>query len=1086
MKCILIITALLFTTLTSLAARDPEGRLLRFPATGNGLIAFSYAGDLYTVPLEGGNASRITSHNGYEVFPKFSPDGRTIAFTAQYDGNTEVYTIPAEGGEPKRLTYTATLDRDNIGDRMGPNNIVMGWTTDGKNVVFRSRWYSFSGMRAHLFTVPAVGGELSQIPTSEGGFCSYSPDGQYLALNRMFREFRTWKYYKGGQADDIWVNKLGTTQLENITAGEGDNAQDIFPMWIGTDIYFISDRDSIMNLFRYDTGTKKTEKMTRFDTYDIKFPSAWGEYIVFENGGYIYSFNTRNRELNKVEITLHEENLHARTRLMDVSAQAANYSLSPNGERVLVTSRGDVFSVPGTEGATYNMTRTPGIHEREAMWSPDGSQIAWFSDQTGEYQLYVMPYDNPSAARQITSFTDGYPDNLDWTPDSRGLYFTTEKRELWHAVPATGTARCVLQTPYSAIRSYDISPDGKWITYSTQAENRMDVVYLYSVDDNISYPVTSPWYDAQSGVFSDDGKYLFFTSARDFSASYSRVEWNASYNVSSYVFVLPLAKGTPDPTALKAVEYKPSEKSDTPPAPPAAPKGRKNDKAEPAAEKQVNVTVDLDGIVERASALPLDPGMYWLLAAVDGDLYFSTRRDIKKISLSDLKESPVVTGMPLAYAPKGKKMLLRDGEDLFIIGAPSWKKDKKVMLQDVRVFTDYPAEWNQIFNETWRVYRDHFYLPTMHGRDWEGIREKYEVLLPYVKHRHDLTYLIGEMISELNVGHCYVTSPSDTPAPERVKVGLLGARFGKDASGAFRVIRIYEGENWDKSLRSPFREGGVDIAQGDYIMEVDGVDCSSMKVIYEALIGKVDKTVALTVNSSPSRTGARTVYVRPIADEASLMYYEWVQENINKVNRASNGQIGYIHIPDMGIAGLDMFTKLFYTQLDKKALIIDDRMNGGGNVSPMILERLAREAYRMSMYRHGVNLPVPNESHSGPKVCLIDKYSMSDGDLFPYGFRKMGLGKLIGTRTWGGIVGISGSKPYLDGQDVRTPFFTSYSTDGEWIIEGHGVEPDIEVDINPFEDYLGNDAQLNKAIEVLLEELKSFEPLPGTPPDRKM
>ncbi len=1086
MKCRLIITALLFTTLTSLAARDPEGRLLRFPATGNGLIAFSYAGDLYTVPLEGGNASRITSHNGYEVFPKFSPDGRTIAFTAQYDGNTEVYTIPAEGGEPKRLTYTATLDRDNIGDRMGPNNIVMGWTTDGKNVVFRSRWYSFSGMRAHLFTVPAVGGELSQIPTSEGGFCSYSPDGQYLALNRMFREFRTWKYYKGGQADDIWVNKLGTTQLENITAGEGDNAQDIFPMWIGTDIYFISDRDSIMNLFRYDTGTKKTEKMTRFDTYDIKFPSAWGEYIVFENGGYIYSFNTRNRELNKVEITLHEENLHARTRLMDVSAQAANYSLSPNGERVLVTSRGDVFSVPGTEGATYNMTRTPGIHEREAMWSPDGSQIAWFSDQTGEYQLYVMPYDNPSAARQITSFTDGYPDNLDWTPDSRGLYFTTEKRELWHAVPATGTARCVLQTPYSAIRSYDISPDGKWITYSTQAENRMDVVYLYSVDDNISYPVTSPWYDTQSGVFSDDGKYLFFTSARDFSASYSRVEWNASYNVSSYVFVLPLAKGTPDPTALKAVEYKPSEKSDTPPAPPAAPKGRKNDKAEPAAEKQVNVTVDLDGIVERASALPLDPGMYWLLAAVDGDLYFSTRRDIKKISLSDLKESPVVTGMPLAYAPKGKKMLLRDGEDLFIIGAPSWKKDKKVMLQDVRVFTDYPAEWNQIFNETWRVYRDHFYLPTMHGRDWEGIREKYEVLLPYVKHRHDLTYLIGEMISELNVGHCYVTSPSDTPAPERVKVGLLGARFGKDASGAFRVIRIYEGENWDKSLRSPFREGGVDIAQGDYIMEVDGVDCSSMKVIYEALIGKVDKTVALTVNSSPSRTGARTVYVRPIADEASLMYYEWVQENINKVNRASNGQIDYIHIPDMGIAGLDMFTKLFYTQLDKKALIIDDRMNGGGNVSPMILERLAREAYRMSMYRHGVNLPVPNESHSGPKVCLIDKYSMSDGDLFPYGFRKMGLGKLIGTRTWGGIVGISGSKPYLDGQDVRTPFFTSYSTDGEWIIEGHGVEPDIEVDINPFEDYLGNDAQLNKAIEVLLEELKSFEPLPGTPPDRKM
>ncbi|HPJ82470.1 MAG TPA: PDZ domain-containing protein [Bacteroidales bacterium] len=1086
MKCRLILTVLLLTALTSLSARDQEGRLLRFPAVGNGVIAFSYAGDLYTVPLEGGNATRITSHIGYEVFPKFSPDGRTIAFTGQYDGNTEVYTIPAEGGEPLRLTYTAALDRDNIGDRMGPNNIVMGWTPDGQNIVLRSRWYSFSGMRAHLFTVPAEGGELSQIPTTEGGFCSFSPDGQYLALNRMFREFRTWKYYKGGQADDIWVNKLGTTQMENITAGEGDNAQDIFPMWIGADIYFISDRDSIMNLFRYNTGTKKTEKITRFDTYDIKFPAAGGDYITFENGGYVYLFHTKTGDLKKVDIRLNEENLNARTRLLDVAGQAAWYSLSPNGEQVLVTARGDVFSVPGTEGATYNLTRTPGVHEREACWSPDGSRIAWFSDQTGEYQLYVMPYDKSSEARKITSFTDGYPDNLSWAPDSKALYFTTEKRELWCANPETGTSRKILQTPFSTIRNYDISPDGKWITYATQAENRMSVVYLYSVDDNISYPVTSPWYDAQSGVFSDDGKYLFFTSARDFRANYSWVEWNATYNVSSYIFVLPLAKDTPDPTALKAVEYKPSEKSEIPAAPAAGQKGRKNDKAEPAVKKQITVTVDLDGIVERASALPLEPGTYQILAAVDGDLYFMTRREVKKISLSDLKESAVITGMPLAYAPKGKKMLLRDGDDLFVIGAPTWKKDKKVSMGDVRIFADYPAEWNQIFQETWRVYRDHFYLPTMHGRDWNGIREKYEALLPYVKHRHDLTYVIGEMISELNVGHCYVTSPSDTPAAERVKVGLLGARFSKDPSGAFRVVKIYEGENWDKSLRSPFHEGGVDISQGDYILEVDGVDCTPMKVIYEALVGKVDKTVALTVNSTPAKTGARTVYVKPIADEAPLVYYEWVQENINKVNRASNGQIGYIHIPDMGIAGLDMFTKLFYSQLDKKALIIDDRMNGGGNVSPIILERLAREAYRMSMYRNGMNLPVPNESHSGPKVCLIDKYSMSDGDLFPYGFRKMGLGKLIGTRTWGGIVGISGSKPYLDGQDVRTPFFTSYSTDGEWIIEGYGVEPDIEVDINPFEDYLGNDAQLNKAIEVLLEELKSYEPLPGTPPDRKM
>jgi tricorn protease len=1086
MKCKILTTFLLLSTFTIVQGTETEGRLLRFPAVGDGVIAFSYAGDLYTVPLEGGTASKLTTHIGYEMFPKFSPDGRTIAFTGQYDGNTEVYTIPAEGGIPKRLTYTATLDRDNIGDRMGPNNIVMGWTPNGKQVILRSRWYSFSGMRAHLFTVPAEGGELTQIPTTEGGFCSFSPDGQYLALNRMFREFRTWKYYKGGQADDIWIHKLGTTELENITDDEGAYAQNIFPMWVGEYIYFISDRDDVMNLFRYHTGRKVTEKVTHFDTYDIKFPSAWKETIVFENGGYIYTYATTTGKLEKVTIKLNDEGVYARTRLMDVSRSAWGFSLSPNGEQILLGARGDIFSVPGTEGVTYNLTRTPGVHERGAVWSPNGEQIAWFSDKSGEYQLYVMPYDNPENSRSLTQFTEGYPDNLTWAPDSKGLYFTTEKRELWYADPATGTSRKVLQTPYSGIMGYNISPDGKWITYSTQAENRVRVVYLYNVADNISYPVTTPWYDSYSSIFSDDGKYLFFSSSRDFRASYSRVEWNVSYNVSSYVFVLPLSKGTPDPTALKATEYKGTEENKTPPPAASAKKQAKNSKLPQEPEKSIAVKIDLDGIVERASALPLEAGMYQLLAAVDGDLYFSTRGEIKKISMSDLQVKPVTKGMALAYAPKGKKMLIREGRDLFVVGAPTWKSDKKVSLAEVKTFVDFRAEWEQIFHETWRVYRDHFYVSNMHGRDWEGIRKKYEVLLPYVRHRHDLTYLIGEMIGELNVGHCYVTSPSDTPEAERIKLGLLGARFAKDASGAFKITKIYEGENWDKSLRSPLREGGLDVKAGDYVLEVDGMDCADMATIYQALVGKADKTVALKVNSTPSQTGARTIYVKPIADESQLEYYEWVQNNIKKVNKASDGQIGYIHIPDMGMPGLDMFTKLFYTQLDKKALIIDDRMNGGGNVSPIILERLMREAYRMSMYRHGSNLPVPNETHIGPKVCLIDKYSMSDGDLFPYGFRKAGLGKLIGTRTWGGIVGISGSKRYLDGQDVRTPFFTSYSMDGEWIIEGYGVEPDIEVDINPFEDYLGNDAQLNKAIEVLLEELKYHKPAPATPADRIM
>lgn len=1049
-----------------------EARLLRFPAVGGDRIAFSYAGDLYTVSVDGGMAQKLTSHIGYEVFPKFSPDGKTIAFTGQYDGNTEVYSVPATGGAPVRLTYTATLDRDNIGDRMGPNNIVMGWTPDGKEIIFRTRWYTFSGLRGQVQHVPAEGGELRQLPTSEGGFCSYSPDGKQLAMNRMFREFRTWKYYRGGQADDIWIHKVGSTNLDNIT---NNPAQDIFPMWIGKEIYFLSDRDSIMNLFCYDTQSKAISKVTNFDTYDVKFPANSNEYIVFENGGYIYKYTVATRKTEKVSIQLQAEGVYARNQWVDASKRLSSISLSPDGSRMLVSGHGDLFSIPATDGATYNLTRTSGVHEREAAWSPDGKQIAYFSDATGEYQLYLAPYDNFAAAQAVTHFENGYPQGLGWSPDSKGLFFTTEKRDLYYVDATAKTVKRLLEFPYSGVRGYDISPDGKWLAYANEDVNRTSVVYLYEIATGVATPVTTTWYDSGSPIFSTDGKYLFFTSAREYRSQYSSVEWNTAYRVSSYVFVVPLAKDTPNPVAPKGSEYKVQAATAAPAEKPAEkPAGKNSGK------------VDLDGIVERAAALPLEAGMYQLLGAFDGDLYFGNYAEVKKMSLKDLKVSPVTKGRLSAFDPIAKKAVLVDKGAWYVVGAPSWKSDKKVDMSDVQVDVDYPQEWAQIFNETWRVFRDGFYLPTMHGRDWNFIHDKYAQLLPYVQHRHDLTYVIGEMISELNIGHSYVTSPASAPAAPRVKVGLLGAKFAKDKSGAFKVTHVFKGQNWDESLFSPLTQPGVEVKEGDFILAVDGVACQDMKVIHEALVGKVGKTVALKVNGNATDKGARIVYVKPVADESQLAYYEWVQNNIAKVEAASNGEIGYIHIPDMSTAGLDMFTKMFYSQLGKKALIIDDRMNGGGNVSPIILERLARKPYRMTMARNGRNSSIPEASHYGPKVCLIDKYSSSDGDLFPYSFRAMGLGKLIGKRTWGGIVGISGSKPYLDGQDVRTPFFTSYSTDGKWIVEGHGVDPDIEVDINPFEDFLGTDAQLIKAVEVLKEEMKAYKPLPDTPADRKM
>lgn len=1083
--------------LLPLFAQAEEARLLRFPSVGGDKIAFTYAGDLYTVSINGGDAKKLTSDIGYETFSRFSPDGKTIAFTGQYDGNTEVYLVPAEGGAPRRLTYTATLDRDDIGDRMGPNNIVMCWTPDGNSVVFRTRWYTFSGLRGLLYQAPVNGGDLVRIPTTEGGFCSYSQDGSLLAMNRMFREFRTWKYYRGGQADDIWINTVGTTKLENIT---NNDAQDIFPMWIGSKIFFLSDRDHIMNLFCYDTQNKQTSKLTNFDLYDCKFPSYSQDYIVFENGGYIYKYSVKENKCEKVEITLESDDLYARSKFSPAPGPGngfrmgrGGYELSPDGERVIAAVRGDILSVPATIGATYNLTPSSESQEREPVWSPDGKHIAYFSDKSGEYQVYILDPQAPETSTQLTDFKTGYPQGLSWTPDSKKLFFITEKKELLSLDIATKELKTIFKGDYSGVRGYEISSDGNWLTYATAAKNGTSVVYLCDLAQNKHYPVTTTWYDSSSPTFSADGKYLFFTSFRDFQSRYSFVEWNAAYTLSNYVFVIPLAKDTPNPTIIKGDEYSAakaengdSDKKDEPKGNGKdSKKGKASAKEAPAAKAAMKV--DIEGIIERTAVLPIPSGVSGLSGCLGDDLYFSDRGETKKISMKNMEIKPVTKSRILTSTPDGKKALISEKGSFYVVSTNNFKADKPVPTSDMKVLIDYPKEWEQIFNETWRIFRDNFYLENMHGKDWKAIHDKYAVLLPYVKHRQDLTYIIGEMISELNVGHSYVTT-GDAPRAERVKVGLLGGQFSKDASGYFKIEKIFKGEDWDETRRSPLNEPGLGISTGDYILSVNGISAKGLNTIYEPLVGKVGQIVALKVNKSASENGARTIYVKPIADETQLAYYEWVQNNIKKVEEASNGQIGYIHIPDMGSAGLDEFTKLFYTQLDKKALIIDDRMNGGGNVSPMIIERLQRVVYRMNMYRNGSIEPgtVPDATHHGPKVCLVDKYSSSDGDLFPYSFQKLGLGKVIGTRTWGGIVGISGSRSYVDGQDVRTPFFTSYSTEGEWIVENHGVDPDIVVDINPFEDYLGTDAQLNKAIEVLLEELKDYKPLPGVPAPRTM
>jgi len=1060
-----------------------EARLLRFPAINNDQIVFTYAGDLYSVDSEGGMARRLTSHEGYEMFPKFSPDGSAIAFTGQYDGNTEVFTIPSAGGTPKRLTHTATLGRDDIADRMGPNNIVMGWSPDGKSITYRSRKQSFNSFIGQLFSVPATGGISSELPLPTGGFCSWSPDGSKLAYNRIFREFRTWKYYKGGMADEIWIHDFATKETKAIT---DNGAQDIIPMWAGEEIYFLSDRDRTMNLFVHNTSSGETQKVTDFTEYDIKFPSLGKNFIVFENGGYIYKFSIASKQAEKVSIQIANENSFSRTGYVDASEFINDIDLAPGGERVILGARGEIYSVPAKNGITRNLTQTPGAHERDITWSPDGKYIAYVSDESGEYEVYMQKQDGSEKPVQLTSGSKSYLYQIRWSPDSKKILFSDRALTLKYVDITSKKVTLVKKSERAELRNFTWSPDSKWIAFTETDVNDFDVIYLYKLESGSIHPVTDNWYDSGNPAFSSDGKYLFFVSRRDFNPTYSNTEWNHSYSNMSKVYLVTLAADTPSPFAPENDEVKaePADESGSD----AADKKDKNGSSDEKSTK-----IDTENLNQRILSLPVQASNYGNLQAVKDRVYYSMRSSgrggsatMKMFDLKSKEETELGSGINFLISASGKKMLVSQRNQYSVIDLPQDEVTIKdpIDVSGMSVQVDYRKEWEQIFNESWRQMRDFFYVPNMHGLDWNAMQAKYSVLLPYVNHRNDLTYIIGEMIAELSVGHSYVLSGSQRPSPKRIQTGLLGAKISKHTSGFFRVDEILEGANWNNASRSPLTEIGVDVKEGEYITAVNGQSTSTLDDLYAALVNTAGKQVELSVNSAAQESGSRKVIVVPISNEAALYYYNWVQDNIKKVDEATNGQVGYIHIPDMGVNGLNQFARYFYPQLNKKGLIIDDRGNGGGNVSPMIIERLSREMTHAGIMR-GIpeGDPVPGQMMLGPKVLLINYASASDGDLFPYQFKQKKMGTVIGTRTWGGVVGIRGSLPFIDGGSLQKPEFAHYSaTESKWIIEGIGVEPDIYLDNDPAREYEGTDDQLNKAIEVIMGQLDQYTPVPPVPP----
>ena len=722
-----LISLLAAMALPSVADAAGEARLLRFPATNEKEIVFSYAGDLYRVPIQGGEAQRLTAFMGYEMFPRFSPDGQTIAFTGQYDGNTEVYTIPATGGEPLRVTYTATNSRDDLGDRMGPNNIVMTWTPDGQSIVYRNR--ISTGFDGRLYTVNKEGGLSEAIPLPEGGFCSYSPDGKKFAYNRVMREFRTWKYYKGGMADDIWVYDAAAKKVENITNNE---AQDIFPMWIGNEIYFLSDRDHTMNLFVYNTQTKQTSKVTNFTEYDCKFPSCYGKTIVFENGGYLYKLDANQKKAEKVNVTLAADNIFARTELKQGSDYITAASLSPKGERMVITARGEVFNVPTDKGVIKNLTRTPGAHEREAQWSPDGKSIVYISDQTGETELYLQPAEGGEAT-QLTKNNDTYIRSFEWSPDAQKIVYTDRKNRINLLDVATKQVTTLDQNPLGEARGVTFSPDSKWLTYSRTSENQVTRVYVYDIAGKKEHAVTDKWYDSSSPVFSTDGKYLVFTSNRDFNPIYSQTEWNHAYTNMGGIYLALLANDTPSPFLEQDDQLKEGG-------------------AEPAKKEEakgaVNVRIDFEGLSDRTVKLPLAGGRYANLYSDGEAVYYFGKGGTQRFDLKKQKEEKVADGR-MVIDPGSQKALFMKGNSLYVTDLPKGKTDlkKAVDLSNMQVPVDYPQEWAQIYDEAWRAFRDGFYLENMHGKDWKALKAKYAQLLPYVKTRLDLNYVIGELIA---------------------------------------------------------------------------------------------------------------------------------------------------------------------------------------------------------------------------------------------------------------------------------------------------------------------------------------------------
>jgi tricorn protease len=1083
-------TALLFAlALTTPAAAQVSARMFRYPDVSATQIAFVYAGDIWVAPKTGGTAQRLTTPLGEESFPRFSPDGTKIAYSANYDGNTDVYVIPMAGGTPTRVTHHP------MGDRL------VDWFPDGRSLLVATSMSSGRQRYSQFYRVPATGGLPERLAVPYGEFGAVSPDGRQIAYMPMSQDFRTWKRYRGGWAPDIWLFDLTTFASQNITLNDADDAQ---PMWHGRTLYFMSDRDIAQrhNIWKWDPDTRQTTEVTHFADFDITFPATGPSDIVFQAGGRLYLLDLTTEQTREVQVNVVTDLTSLRPRTVRTDSLIQHAAVSPGGQRAVVEARGELFSLPSQHGPVMNLTQTTGVAERFPAWSPDGSQVAYWSDRSGEYELYLRPAAG-GAERKLTSYGPGFRYQLYWSPDGKKIAFVDQTMTIRVFDMTSGQTARVDQGMFwyeVSLRSFrpSWSADSRWLAYDRDNLQRSSAIFLYDTRSGQSTQVTSGYYTDASPVFDPDGKYLYFFSNRTFQPVYSDVDNSWIYPNTTNIVAVSLRRDVPSPLAPRSDSD--SARADSSRAaggaPGAAPAGRpegrggaaRPDSTPPRPAAPAPVEIDTAGFERRLTVLPPAPGNYTDLRAVAGKVIFRRLRHAgvptgpTPIVYYDLKEREEKTILPnangLELSADGKKLLVvQDGRYAIIDVKADAKFEHPLRVAEMEMVVDPRAEWRQIFADAWRFNRDFFYDRTMHGVDWDAMRERYGRLIDDCVTRWDVNFVIGELISELNSSHTYRSGGDEEVGPRR-NVGLLGVDWSLE-NGAYRIARIIDGAAWDTEARSPLSRPGVNVRQGDYVLAVNGIPVDASMDPWAAFAGLADRAVELTVNDRPTTDGSRRVVVETLRDETRLRHLAWIESNRRRVDSASGGRVGYIYVPSTGIDGQTELVRQWAAQFMKDGLIIDERFNSGGQIPDRFIELLNRPPLAFWAVRDGHDWMWPPASHFGPKVMLINGWSGSGGDAFPHYFREARLGPLIGTRTWGGLIGISGAPALVDGGSVTVPTFRQYSPTGEWFPEGHGVEPDIAVSDDPTQLARGTDPQLERAIQ---ESMRLLQERPFTWP----